>query len=139
MVVLISVLMVWRSPGRGPRFLTVDGALIASLSLSVMMVCYLFASSPSAASPTIGVGAYLALIGGIVASFGSSIWLIDAPYSPQHPLRPGIGWGRLVGGAIAAIVILVGAVSGWSFDRRTDQVISAETRAKIEALARAGG
>ena len=121
-------------PGRGPRILTPDGALIASLALLVMMASYLIASPPHLASPTLGVGAYLALVGAVIASVGSLFWIAKAPYSPKHPLNPKIGWTRLVGGTAAVVAILVGALSGWSFDRRTDQVISAETRAKIEEL-----
>ena len=122
-------------PGKGPRILMPDGALIAALALLVMMVSYLLASPPRLASQTFGVGAYLALAGAIAASSGSLFWVINAPCSPQHPLNPKIGWTRIIGGATAVVVILVGALSGWSFDRRTDQVVSAETRAKIEDLA----
>ena len=136
LTVVAAALTVLISPGRGPRLLTADGSLIASLALSVMMASYMLASPSPLSSPTVEVGVLLALIGGLVAGAGSLMWIVKAPYSPMHPLNPGIGWSRLIGGVIAVLVILAGAFSGWSFDRRTDQVMSAETLAKLEELER---
>ena len=121
-------------PGRGPRFFTTDGALICSLGLLVMMICYMVASPVSGTSPGTGAGVYLALIGGLLATVGSMMWIRHAAHAPLHPLSLKIGWGRICGGTIAALVILIGAFSGWSFDERTDQVVSAETEAQIEEL-----
>lgn len=122
------------APGRGPRLLTTDGALIASLALLTMTVSYLLASAAPRTSPEIGIGVYLALVGGLVATAGSLMWIRHASHSPLHPLSSKIRWGKVIGGAIAALVILVGALSGWSFDKRTDQVLSAETEAQIQEL-----
>ena len=96
-------------------------------------------STSRLASPTLGAGVYLALAGAIMASLGALIWIISAPCSPQHPLNSKIGWSRMFGGTAAVVVILVGALSGWSFDRRTDQVISAETESQDRSTRQAGG
>ena len=134
LAVVAAVVAAWAAPGRGPRYLTVDGALIGSLALSVMMVCYLLASPPQLASPGTGIGVYVALAGGLAACCGSLLWIRRAPHAPLRPLSLKIGWGRIIGGAIAVAVIGIGALSAWSFDRRTDQVMSPETLARISEL-----
>ncbi|MCY3851136.1 MAG: ABC transporter permease subunit [Acidimicrobiaceae bacterium] len=134
LMIVAAVVTTLLTPGRGPRFFTTDGALIGSLALLVMMICYMLASPVGGTSPGTGVGVYLALAGGLLATVGSLMWIRHAKHSPLHPLSLKIGWGRVIGGTIAALVILIGAFSGWSFDERTDQVVSAETEAKIDEL-----
>ena len=132
--VVAAVVTTWLAPGRGPRFFTTDGALIGALALLVMMVCYVLASPSDLSSPGTGPGVWLALAGGLVASVGALTWIRRAPHTPLHPLSLKIGWGRVIGGMIAAVIILVGMFSAWSFDKRSDQVMSDETLAKIEEL-----
>lgn len=133
-LIVASAVNAWIGPGRGPRYLTVDGALMFSLATLVMMACYLLASPSSLSSPGTGVGVYLALAGGLAASVGSLLWIRAAPHAPLHPLSLNIGWGRIIGGAIAVAVIGIGAISAWSFDRRTDQVMTPETLEQIAEL-----
>jgi glycine betaine/proline transport system permease protein len=132
--VLASVVTVWLVPGRGPRYFTTDGALIGALALLVMMVCYVLASPSGPSSPGTGLGVWAALVGGLVATVGSLVWIRRAPHAPLHPLSLKIGWGRVIGGSIAALIILIGMFSAWSFDRRSDQVMTADTLARIEEL-----
>ncbi|MDE0700898.1 MAG: ABC transporter permease subunit [Acidimicrobiaceae bacterium] len=134
LMIVAAVATTRLAPGRGPRFFTTDGALISALALLVMMVCYLLASPVAGTSPGTGAGVYLALVGGLLATVGSLMWIRYAAHAPLHPLSLKIGWGRIIGGAIAALVIFIGAFSGWSFDERTDLVVTAETEAKIEEL-----
>ena len=123
------------APGRGPRLLTTDGAVIMSLALLVTMIAYVLAGpSELAARQSTGAGVYVALAGALLASIGSVVWICRAPHSPLHPLSARIGWGRMAGAAVAVVIIGVGAVSGWSFDQRTDVVITAETEARIAEL-----
>ena len=133
-MVVAAVVATSLAPGRGPRFLTTDGALISSLGLLVMMVCYMLASPVAGTSPGTGTGVYLALASGLIATGGSLMWIRHAAHAPLHPLSLKIGWGRIIGATIATLVILIGAFSGWSFDERTDLVVSAETEEKIEEL-----
>jgi len=132
--VVAAVVTTWLAPGRGPRLFTTDGALIGALALLVMMVCYALASPSDLSSPGTGPGVWLALAGGLVASVGALMWIRRAPHTPLHPLKLKIGWGRVIGGTVAAVIILVGMFSAWSFDKRSDQVMSDETLAKIEEL-----
>ena len=133
-MVLAAVVTAWVAPGRGPRYFTADGALIASSASLVMTVCYLLASASELSSPRTGAGVYLALAGGLVATVGSLLWVRGAPHAPLHPLRLKTSWGRIAGGALAVAVIGIGAVSAWSFDRRTDQVMTPETLERIAEL-----
>ena len=134
--VLAAVLTVWLAPGRGPRFFTTDGALIGALALLVMMVCYVLASPSDLSSPGTGLGVWVALAGGLVASAGALMWIRRAPHTPLHPLSLKIGWARVIGGSIAAAIILIGMFSAWSYDRRSDQVMTEDTLAQIEELRR---
>lgn len=134
LMIVAAVVTTSLAPGRGPRFFTTDGALISSLGLLVMMICYMLVSPVSGSSPGTGAGVYLALVGGLLATVGSLMWIRHAAHAPLHPLSLRIGWGRIIGGTIATLVILIGAFSAWSFDERTDQVVSAETEALIEEL-----
>ena len=123
------------APGRGPRLWTADGAVIMSLALLVMMIVYVLAGPAElAAGQSTGAGVYVALAGAVLAALGSVLWIRLAPHSPLHPLSARIGWGRVAGALVAVVIIGVGAVSGWSFDQRTDVVITAETEARIAEL-----
>ena len=123
------------APGRGPRLWAPDGAVISSLALLVMMLAYVMAD-PSAltVAQSTGIGVYAATIGALLASAGSVLWIRSAPHVAAHPLSARIGWGRVLGSAIAVVIIGVGALSGWSFDRRADVVIDAATEARIAEL-----
>ena len=134
LMVVAAVVTTSLAPGRGPRFLSTDGALIGSLGLLIMMVCYMLASPAVGTSSGTGTGTYLALAGGLIATVGSMMWIRYAAHAPLHPLSLKIGWGRIIGGTIATLVILIGAFSGWSFDERTDLVVSAETEEQIDEL-----
>ncbi len=135
LLVAAAAITTMMAPGRGPRWWTADGAVIAALASLVMMVCYLLASpSDLTVGQTTGIGVYLALIGALMATVGSLRWIRLAPHSPIHPLSARIGWGRVIGSAVAVVLIGIGAVSAWSFDRRADVIITPEKQARIEEL-----
>ena len=124
-----------RGPGRGARWLTVDGAVIASLAMLVTTLLHILGSSPELSlDPGTGIGVLLALVGSLVATAGAVMWIRTAPHSPLRPLPAVISVGRLIGTGLAVIVIALGMVSGWSFDGRQDTVVSPEVQEQIEAL-----
>ena len=134
-LVVGAVLMTLAAPGRGPRWLTADGALISSLALLVMMACYVLAApADAAASYSAGAGVYVALAGGLLASAGSFWWVSLAPHSPLHPLTARIGWGKVVLAGVAVVILGMAAISGWSFDQRKDVVRDAEVERQIAEL-----
>ena len=144
--VLAAVLTVWWLPGRGPRILAVDGAVVCSLALLVMMACYLLAwhsltltSDTGAASQArAGIGAYIAMTAGLAASAGSLMWMRVAPSSPRHPLSRKIEWPKLICSIAAVTLILTGMFSGWSYDRRpeTERTVDAQRQAELDEIKR---
>ena len=123
------------SPGRGPRGLTSDGAVIASLALLVMMASYLLATpSELAASSGISVGPWIALVGALAASAGTVGWIRHAPHVAARPLSNQVRRG-CVGAAVFAVLVLgVGALSVWSFDERAEVVVTPEVQAQLDEL-----
>ena len=133
--VVASVVTTFLSPGRGPRWLTADGAVISSLSLTLMMIAYLLALPSELATEQItGGGVYLALVGGALAAAGSILWIRGAPHTPAHPLSAKVRLGQVIGGSIAVAILAIGAISGWSFDERADIIITPEVQAELDEL-----
>ena len=136
LVVVAAAVTTMVTPGRGPRWFTADGATIASLAMLVMMAAYLLAApSDLSTGYSAGIGPWVALIGGLVASAGSVAWIRMAPHAPDRPLSARIGWGRVAAAGFVVAVFAVGALSVWSFDERTRLIISPETQAQLDDLA----
>ena len=132
-------------PGRGPRWLVVDGALIAAIAGLILSVGHLLARPLSAtdtavasgvADPGTGIGVIVATLGGIIAVVGAVGWIRTAPYSPLHPLPVGVAWSRLIGVGIAILVLAGGMFSSWSDDRRGGQIVTPEIQAELDEIER---
>ncbi|MYH76997.1 MAG: ABC transporter permease subunit [Acidimicrobiaceae bacterium] len=135
LVVVAAAVTTMVTPGRGPRWFTADGATVASLAMLVMMAAYLLAApSDLSTGYSAGIGPWVALIGGLVASAGSVVWIRLAPHAPDRPLSARIGWGRVVAAWFVVAVFAVGAFSVWSFDERTRLIISPETQVQLDEL-----
>ncbi|MEM7339815.1 MAG: ABC transporter permease subunit [Actinomycetota bacterium] len=131
---LLAVFTGLGRPGRGARWLAADGAAIASISVFVLALVHLISSAAPNSEPGTGIGVYLAVAGGALATAGSIWWMIQGPYSALRPLSPNISWARYGLVVFAALVLLGAAFSGWSFDGRTDVVLSPEIEAQIAEL-----
>ena len=132
-------------PGRGPRWLVADGALIAALAGLILSVGHLLARPLSStdtaiasgvADPGTGIGGIVAIIGGIVAVVGAVGWIRTAPHSPLHPLPIGVAWSRLIGVGVAVLVLAGGMFSSWSHDSRGVQIITPEIQAELDEIER---
>lgn len=143
--VVSSVAAAYLRPGRGPRWLVVDGALIAALAGLVLSVGHLLARPLSAtdtaiasgmADPGTGIGVFVAVVGGIVAVLGAVGWIQTAPHSPLHPLPVGVAWSRLIGVGVAVLVLAGGMFSSWSEDKRGGQIITPEIQAELDEIER---
>ena len=133
--VVAAVVNTWVSPGRGPRGLTSDGAVIASLALLVLMASYLLAApSELAASSDTPAGPWVALVGALAASAGSVGWIRRSPHVAARPLSTRIRWGSVGAAVFAVLVFAVGAVSVWSFDERGEVVVTPAVRAQLDEL-----
>lgn len=133
-VVLAAIVtFVW--PGRGPRWLTADGAVIASIGSLLTAGGFMIAKPAQlAADPGTGLGVILAVLGSLVAVVGAVMWVRVAPHVALRPLRTKVALGPLFGMVIAVAVLAVGAVSGWSVDARADVIITPELQAEIDEL-----
>jgi len=135
LIVLGAVVATFRRPGHGPRWLTVDGAVIVSVgAFTASAANWLAPASPYALEQSTGIGAILAVVGTLIALAGSIWWIQVAPHSPLRPLSADIAWGRLIGVGIALIILVIGMISGWSFDSRQDTIISPEIEQQIADL-----
>ena len=123
------------APGRGPRWLTADGAVIASLALLVMMIAYVLAAPPDlAVGQSTGIGPWVALLGALTASGGSVGWIRSARHAPLRPLSARTRWGRVIAAAFAAVVLGVGAISAWSFDERQRVIVTPEVQVRLDDM-----
>jgi len=135
LLVGISALVTFVRPGRGPRWLTVDGAVIFAFGSLLTAGSFLLANPSSLGDdPGTGLGLILAVIGSLVAAIGSVMWIRVAPHTPLHPLRDKPSWGRLVGVGVAIVVLVVGALGAWSVDGRADVIITDDVQAQIDDL-----
>ena len=131
--VVAAVVNTLASPGKGPRGLTSDGAVIASLALLVMMASYLLAApSELAASAGVSIGPWIALAGALVASAGSLGWIRRAPHVAARPLSNQVRWGGVGAAAFAVLVLGVSALSVWTFDERAEVVVTPEVQAQLD-------
>lgn len=140
--VVLAVLAFGARPGRAPRWLAADGAVIAAISILIVSSAHLLAQSApdariavGAADPGQGIGVYLAIAGGLVGSVGAILWIRVAEHSPLHPLPLGISWGRIIGLGLAILTLFVGVLAGWSADSRPDRALTPEAMAEAEARA----
>ena len=146
LLVILAVMAFGARPGRSPRWLAADGALIAAIATLFVASAHLLAQSVSdagiavgAVDPGNGSGVYTAIIGAAIATIGALLWVWAADHSPLHPLPTGIAWGRLIGLGIALITLVLGLFSGWSWDERQEQIVTPEVQAQIDELERRAG
>lgn len=137
---VLAVMAFGARTGRAPRWLAADGAVIAAISTLAIASAHFLAQpvadvgiAVGAVDPGNGIGVYLAIAGGVIASTGAIMWMRAAKHSPLHPLPLGISWGRIIGLGIAILTLLLGVISGWSADSRPDRALTPEAVAEAEA------
>ncbi len=132
---VISSVVFLRRPGSGSRWFSPDGATMASIAMLLTVLTHIVArSAPLTVSYSHGTGAYLALAAAAVATVGSVMALMVAPYSPLRPISRRIGWSRVLSASVALVVIGVGAISGWTFDERLSNQLTDEQQAEVARL-----
>jgi glycine betaine/proline transport system permease protein len=133
--VVASAVSTLLRPGRGARWFTADGAVIGALVTLIAAGAFMLANpSRVATDPGTGIGVVLAVIAGAVATVGALMWIAVAPHSPLHPLRAEFSRGRLIGVVVSVVIVVIGSLAVWSYDARTDVVLTPEDEAQIEAL-----
>lgn len=122
-------------PGRGARWFAPDGAMLySSLSLITALGFLLADPSPLTQSYSHGAGVYAAVAGGVIAVVSSILWIRKAPQAPLRPLKAEVSHGRMTVGTVAIVLLVIQLISGWSFDRRADTVMTPELEARIQQV-----
>lgn len=129
--------------GRGrSRWFAADGVTFGALAALITAFGYVIAR-PSDFSPeySIGIGAWVSLVGAVIATAAGLLWMVTGPYGPHRPLRRSLMAGPLVLGVSAVLMALVSIFSMWQLDERGGVVMTPEIEAEMDALkeaARAG-
>ena len=122
--------------GRGSaRWFSADGVTFGSLAALVTAFGYVIAR-PSAFTPeySVGTGAWVALVGALVATVASLSWMAVGAYGPHRPLRRRISGGPLFLGITAVLMAVVSIFSMWHLDERGGVVMTPEIEAEMDAL-----
>ena len=124
-----------RRPETETRWLTPAGSVIAAIAMIVVVLTYLiWRPATGTVDYSNGVGVYVALVAGILATIGSMHALWTAPYVSHRPLRQKVAWSRFAAGVFAVIVIGIGAISGWTFDQRQSDNLTNQLQWEVDML-----
>jgi glycine betaine/proline transport system permease protein len=135
LVILGSALTTLTKPGRVARWFGADGALIAAVAVLASATAYMWIGSPAdVVSYSHGIGAWVALGSGIIATAGAVVWIGNAPYSPMRPLRPTVSITRIVISAAIVGMLAVAGLSSWTVDERAELIITPEVQAELDRL-----
>ena len=137
LLVIVAAARVLLGTGGG-RWLSPDGALLGAIAGLVTAVGYLLTSpSPLTIGYSNGIGVWIAIVGGVVASAGALRWVQVAPYGPRRPLKPQIVVAPIALGITGVVFAVVSMFSMWTLDERADAVITPEVQAQLDEIQRA--
>ena len=121
----------------GGRWLSPDGALLGAVGGLIAAVSYLLTNpSPLTVGYSNGIGLWVAIAGGVIASAAALRWVQIAPYGPRRPLKSKVVATPIVLGVTAVIFAVVSMLSMWALDERADAVITPEIQAQIDEVLR---
>ena len=135
LMAIAAAATVWyRWQGAG-RWLAPDGALYASLGGLIVALAYLLTNpSDMVVAYSDGIGVYVAIVGGLIATAGALRWVSAAPYGPRRPLKSQVVSAPIVLAGVAVILALIAMFSSWVLDKRADAIITPEIQAQIDDL-----
>ena len=148
LLVVLSAVVSYFRPGRGPRLLAADGAVVASIAITALAAAHLLGRPVSARlienapDPGTGIGVILALVGGVIASLGAVRWMWLARRAPFRPLPNKIAWSRMVAVVLGLMLLLAAMFGIWSDDKRKEEIVNPEIQEiqdQIEELERRKG
>lgn len=134
--ILAAVNMLVR-PGDGGRWLAPDGALVASIGGLLTVIGYvLIQPSVLTIGYSHGIGVYVGIVGGLVATAFAILWVRDAEHGPRRPLKPKVVLGPILVAAAGVLFAVVSMFSSWTLDERQDAVITPEIQAELDEVVR---
>ena len=135
LLLLGSALTTLIRPGRVGRWFGADGALLFAVGALAAAIAYLWVDPyAEAVAHQDGIGVWVALVGGIIATIGSAMWIRIAPYSPLRPLKATVSVSRIVISVAIVGMLLAAGFSSWAVDSRAESVITPELQAEIDRL-----
>ena len=133
--IITAAIITIRNPGSISKLMGAHGSAIASFIILISSLTYLIANT---AQETVnyshGVGLFVSIAGGAIGVLGSLFAVQTAPLSPHRPLTVSIAWGRVLAGVTALLLVLIGSISGWTFDERGATDLPPEAQAEINVL-----
>jgi len=115
------------------RWLSPDSAVVFAAAALSTAGAYAFLSPHEAvANVDTGVGLFIALAAAIVCLVASANWVRQSPFTSDAARRG--GWWRVATAGWGFAILLVGGLSGWTFDAREEPVITAEVQAQLDRL-----
>ncbi|MDG2352750.1 MAG: ABC transporter permease subunit [Acidimicrobiales bacterium] len=133
--IITAAIITIRNPGSISKLMGAHGSAIASFIILISSLTYLIANT---AQETVnyshGVGLFVSIAGGVIGVLGSLFAVQTAPLSPHRPLTVSIAWGRVLAGVTALLLVLIGSISGWTFDERGATDLPPEAQAEINVL-----
>ena len=134
-LIIAASITTLRNPGSISKWMGAHGAVIASFVILISSLTYLIANpAQETVSYSHGIGLYVSVAGGAIGVLGSLFALQTAPLSPHRPLTISISWGRVLAGITALLLVLIGSISGWTFDERGATDLPPEAQAEINVL-----
>ncbi len=119
----------------GSRWFSADAMIITSSCMLVAALTYQVVSPfDSVETYNHGPGVMLAIVASAVMLAGAVLALQTAPYSAFRPLDRIIGWGHMGVGILAVVLVLVGSISGWTFDERSATDLPDDVKAELIRL-----
>ena len=119
----------------GSRWFSADAMIITSSCMLVAALTYQVVSPfDSVETYNHGPGVMLAIVASAVMLAGAVLALQTAPYSAFRPLDRIIGWGHMAVGILAVVLVLVGSISGWTFDERAATDLPDDVKAELIRL-----
>jgi glycine betaine/proline transport system permease protein len=125
---------VMRQPGNTSRWLNADGSLVFSLASLVVTFVYLLSQPSELSVAESSIGSVVALIGALIMTIGSVLWIMAAKHEPLRPL-PSRGVVSPVVVASLGMCLLIGAgFANFTYDERVESVITVELQETLDAL-----
>lgn len=136
-IAICATIVTLSRPGRGPSWLTAHGSVIFTFTSFGAAAAFVLARPSESVDQTaysIGSGAFLALVGTIIAVGGAIAWLWQAPMAARRPLSAKIEWGKLAVSIAGVLLLLAAGYSGWTFDHSNESVITPELQAELDQI-----
>jgi glycine betaine/proline transport system permease protein len=134
-LIVIGAVVAVRLRRSAARWLSPDGALVASLGGLIAASAYALATpSPLTLGYSDGLGVAVAVAGGLLATGASLWWMTVAPYGPRRPLKTRVMIAPIVLAGLAVIFAVTSMFSSWTLDERADSVITPEIQAQLDEV-----